>query len=220
MEKYRGEESSRRGGKETIHQEKKESGYEVRILDNYIVPKYLYGIHSVEEIRERVLVCELKNFKVSESLLPQRINENPCVMMMPNNEDILYFGNCSENRIYLDSYEIELDDKIKEEYEKATGETINKERIVFYIFYAVTKDGDFCFYVENNFNPAYIFPNFPEKLYDLLKKNDKIPSELVDKIDKKIKGENIIFSLPKQMVSSLFEEMRSKRNELYKSERS
>jgi hypothetical protein len=43
-----------------------------------------------------------------------------------------------------------------------------------------------------------------------------VPQEFEDKIDRALRGENIILSLPPQMVSSLFEEMESKKNELYK----
>jgi len=202
--------------REYTHKEKekeKESTYEIRISDDYSVPKYLHGLHSIEEISERVVICKLENFELKNDLWPSTIQENPCVVMIPNSYDTLFFADCSENRIYTDRCEIEIDE-IKEDYKKNTGEEIKEDRIIFDIYYTINKDGNFCFYVENNFYPAF-YP-FPEKLYNFLKEKEMVPQEFEDKIDRALRGENIILSLPRQMVSSLFIAMESKKNELYK----
>jgi hypothetical protein len=198
---------------EYTHKEKeKESTYEVRI-DDYKVPKYLHELHSIKEISRRVAICKLGNFELKDNLWPSKIQKDPCVVMIPNLYDTLFFADCSENRIYTDRCEIELD-KIKEDYKKNTGEEIKEDRIIFDIYYTVNKDGEFCFYVENNFYPAF-YP-FPEKLYNFLKEKEMVPQEFEDKIDRALRRENIILSLPRQMVSSLFIAMESKKNELYK----
>lgn len=200
---------------EYTHKEKeKESIYEVRISDDYKVPEYLHGLHSIEEISERVAICELENFELKDDLWPSKIQKNPCVVMIPNSYDTLFFADCSESRIYTDRCEIEIDE-IKEDYKKNTGEEIKENKIIFDIYYTIDKDGNFCFYVENNFYPASFY-SFPKKLYNFLKEKKMVPQEFEDKIDRALRGENKILSLPPQMVSSLFEEMESKKNELYK----
>jgi hypothetical protein len=198
---------------EYTHKEKekeKKSIYEVRISDDYSVPKYLHRLHSIEEISERVVICKLENFELKDDLWPSKIQKNPCVVMIPNFYDTLFFADCSENRIYTDRCEIEIDEAIKEDYKKNTGEEIKEDRIIFDIYYTVNNDGNFCFYVENNFYPA-LFYSFPKKLYNFLKEKEMVPQEFVDKINRALRGENIILSLPPQMVSSLFEEMKSKK---------
>jgi hypothetical protein len=200
---------------EYTHKEKKEESiYKVRILGGYSVPECLHGLHSIEEISERVAICKLENFKLENDMWPSTIQENPCVVMIPNKYSVLYFANCSENRIYTDRCEIKIDEKTKEDYKKNTGEEIKEDKIIFDIYYTVNNDGDFCFYVENNFYPA--FYSFPKKLYNFLKEKSMIPQEFLDKIDRALRRENIILSLPPQMVSSLFIEMESKKNELQK----
>jgi hypothetical protein len=197
---------------EYAHKEKeKESIYEIRISDRYEVPKYLHELHSIKEISRRVAICKLENFELKDNLWPSKIQKDPCVVMIPNLYDTLFFADCSENRIYTDRCEIELD-KIKEDYKKNTGEEIKEGKIIFDIYYTVNKDGKFCFYVENNFYPAF-YP-FPKKLYNFLKEKKMVPQEFEDKIDRALRGENIILSLPRQMVSSLFIAMESKKNEL------
>jgi hypothetical protein len=197
---------------EYAHKEKeKESIYEVRILDDYKVPGYLHGFHSIEEISKKVVICKLENFELKNDLWPSKIQKDPCVVMIPNFYGTLFFADCSENRIYTDRCEIEIDE-IKEDYKKNTGEEIKEGKIIFDIYYTVNKDGKFCFYVENNFYPA--FYSFPKKLYNFLKEKEMVPQEFVDKINRALRGENIILSLPSQMVSSLFREMESKKDEL------
>ncbi len=128
---------------EYTHKEKekeKKSIYEIRISDGYSVPKYLHGLHSIEEISERVAICKLENFKLENNLWPSTIQENPCVVMIPNSYDTLFFANCSENRIYTDRCEIKIDEKIKEDYKKNTGEEIKEGTIIFDIYYTINND--------------------------------------------------------------------------------